>query len=95
MRQAPLVFILEHRTRVDHEAQLRAPLRHAVGAYVVAKPVRQCADGDLRIDRDDVTQLRGQDIRRNGGLLGGGDGHRRRDRGDQEGQTGAGGKNHV
>ena len=94
VREAALVLFLEHRARVDDQPQLRARLRILVGADVVAEAVRQPSDRDLRIDRDDVLELRGGDIRRDGVLLRRGDGNRRRERGHQQGQTDANRKLH-
>ena len=84
VRETALVLFLEHRARVDDQPQLRARLRDLVGADVVAQAVRQPADRDLRIDGDDVLELRGGDIRRDGVLLGGGGRDRRRQRGQQQ-----------
>jgi len=56
-----LIVVLEHRPGVDGEAQLRARLRLAILADVVAHPVGQRADGNQRIDRDRLIDRGGAD----------------------------------
>jgi hypothetical protein len=89
MREAALVFVLEDRARIDGKAKFRSSLRLPVEADVVAQPVRQRADRNLRIDGDGIVQLRGSDVRRNRRLLRRGNSDGRRERGNQQGQTDA------
>jgi hypothetical protein len=63
-----LVVVLENRAGIDDEAELGASLRLLILAEVVAKTVRQRADGDPRIDRDFCRQRHVLRARPNGAL---------------------------
>ena len=65
VREPALVVILEHGARVDDEPKLCATLGQPVLADVVAEPVRERADRNLRIDRHRLVEP--------GGLNSGGD----------------------
>ena len=82
VREPPLVVIFEDRTGPDDEPQFGTALRLPVGADVVAQPVRQRADGDQRVDRNELVE---RDVLRGVGdrLLGRG---HTRGHGDQRGQ---------
>jgi hypothetical protein len=54
VRQAFLIVVLEHRSRVDHEPQLESLLRARVLPDVVAESVRQCPRAHGGIQRDQV-----------------------------------------
>ena len=51
VREPQLVVVFEHRAGLDDQPQLGAVRRLRVRAHVVAQPVRQRADDDLRVDR--------------------------------------------
>jgi hypothetical protein len=87
MREAALVFILEDRSRIDGEAEFSSALRLPVEANVVAQPVRQRADRNLRIDRDGIVQFRRSDIRRNRRRLRADEYRRRGNRREEDGET--------
>ena len=56
MRQTQLVVVFEHRAGLDDQSKLSAPRRLGVRPDVVAQPVRQRANGDLRVDRHQLRQ---------------------------------------
>ena len=62
VREAALVFVFEHRARIDDEPKLGARLRLPVLADVVAEPVRQRADRDQRIDRNGLVERGVQNV---------------------------------
>ena len=69
MRQPPLVFVFEHRACLHHEPKLGARLRQPVLADVIAQAVRQRADRDQRIDRNDQVERRVLEVDGRGRLL--------------------------
>ena len=87
VRESALVFVLEDRSGIDGEAELRSPLRLPVQADVVAQPVRQRADRNLRVDRNGIVQLGREDAWRNRRRLCADDGRRGGDRREEEGET--------
>ena len=96
MRQPALVVVLEHRAGVDHQPQLGAASRLPVRPHEVLQAVRQPADADLRIDRDDLGQRSQRSRRRPAGrrgCLGGGPAGG--DRNDGEGEGGEAGDAQV
>ena len=56
VRQPALIVVFEHRARLDDQPELRATRGLRVRPHVVAQPVRQRADDDLRIDRHRLRQ---------------------------------------
>ena len=52
VREPPLVVVLQHRAGVDHQPQLGAVLRVAIGADIPRQPVLQLPGPDRRIKRN-------------------------------------------
>ena len=83
VRHAALVFVLEHGAGLDGEPQLGARLRLPVLPDVVAEAVRERADRDQRVNRDDLVEPGGLDRGWDRRLLGAGQAQGGGNRGDE------------
>ena len=70
MREPPLIFVFEYRTRFDDEPKLGPRLRQPVLADVVAQAVRERANRDQRIDWNGLAERRVLKVDGGGRLLG-------------------------
>jgi hypothetical protein len=94
MREPALVFVFEHGPCLDHEPKLGARLRQPVLADVIAQPVRQRADRNHRIDRNDQVEGRVFEVDGAGRPLSGGKADHRRQRKDRQQQANTGAQGH-
>ena len=94
MRQPPLVFVFEHRTRLHHEPKLGPRLRQSILANVVAQAVRQRANRDQRIDRNGLVERRVLKVDGGGWLLGTGKADHRRQCKDRQQQANTSAQRH-
>ena len=95
VREPALVFVFEHRARIDDEPKLGARLRLSVLPDVVAEPVRERAYRNERIDRNGLVERGVPKVAGRSRLLSAGKADDRRHGEHGQQQTEAGAKSHA